>query len=185
MTHTHIEKFAAFATGTTPGDLPSEVAEESRRIILDTVGCALAAVDNAAGRAGIAYGRILGGDRDEATVIGTAGRTSTHGAAFANAELMNALDFEPVALPGHVAPYVVPVTLAAAEAAGRPGERVVAAVAVCHEMSYRFAQAMDRNRDVKDGRASTSPVLGYASTIFGTTAAATPGARPRRIRRRR
>ncbi|MGK5112457.1 MmgE/PrpD family protein [Geodermatophilus sp. CPCC 205506] len=172
MAPTHIEKFAEFATASASQALPHEVAEESKRIILDTVGCALAATDNPAGRAGVDYGRVLGGERDEATIIGVAGRTSVHGAAFANAELMNALDFEPIALPGHVAPYVVPVALAMGEGLHRPGGQVVAAVAVCHEMSYRFAKAMDKNRDVKDGKAHTSPVLGYSSTVFGTTAAA-------------
>lgn len=172
MPSTHVDKFAEFANVSASKSLPLEVVEESKRIILDTVGCALAATDNPAGRAGIDYGRILGGERDEATIIGVSGKTSIHGAAFANAELMNALDFEPIALPGHVAPYVVPVTLAMAEALGGPGEHVVAAVAVCHEMSYRFSKSMDKNRDVKDGKAHTSPVLGYTSTVFGLTAAA-------------
>lgn len=172
MTSTHVERFAEFAGGCASQPLPTEVGEESKRIILDSVGCALAATDNPAGRAGIDYGRVLGGDRGQATIIGVSGRTSVHGAAFANAELMNALDFEPIALPGHVAPYVVPVALAMAEGFGCLGEQVVAAVAVCHEMSYRFAKAMDKNRDVKDGKAHTSPVLGYSSTVFGVTAAA-------------
>lgn len=170
---THVERFADFAHTSQTASLPPEVTEEARRIVLDTVGCALAATDNPAGRAGIAYGRVLGGDRDEATVIGVAGRTSVHGAAFANAELMNALDYEPIAMPGHVAPYVVPVVLAMGEQAQASGALALNAVAVCHEMSQRLAAAMDRNRDVRDGRARTAEVLGYASTVFGVAAAAT------------
>jgi 2-methylcitrate dehydratase PrpD len=168
----HIEKFAAFAAGTQPDRLPSEVADESKRVLLDSIGCALASTDIPTARMGIDYGRVLGGSRDEATIIGLGERSSVHGAAFANAELINALDFHPVSLPGHIAPYVVPVVLALGESLRSTGGQVVSAIAVSHEMSFRFARAMDRNRDIKDGKADTSPVLGYASTIFGVTAAA-------------
>jgi 2-methylcitrate dehydratase PrpD len=169
---THIEKFAEFASNTDAKSLPPEVAGEAKRVLLDSIGCALAAVDIGTGRMGIDYGRVLGGTRDEATIIGVPQRTSVHGAAFANAELMNALDYHPVSLPGHVAPYVIPVVLALGENQQDNGGRIVSAIAVCQEMSFRFARAMDRNRDIKDGKAHTSPVLGYASTSFGVAAAA-------------
>jgi 2-methylcitrate dehydratase PrpD len=173
VSKSHIEKFAAFAVHTLGETLPPQVAEETKRVLLDSIGCALASTDIATGRMGIDYGRILGGSRDEATIIGLSERTSVHGAAFANAELISALDFHPVALPGHVAPYVVPVALALGESRRSTGAQVMAALGVCYEMSFRFARSMDRNRDIKDGKADTSPVLGYASTIFGVTAAAT------------
>lgn len=169
---THIEAFATFVESSGRASLPEEVSEEAKRIILDSIGCALAATETPAARAGIEYGRVLGGDRDEATIVGQPEPSSVHGATFANAEMMNALDFDAVAAPGHVAPYGVPVALALGEALRTPGRLVVAAVAVCHEMSYRFAKAMDRNRDVKEGRAHTAPVLGYASTVFGIAGAA-------------
>jgi 2-methylcitrate dehydratase PrpD len=172
MSKTHIEKFAAFVSGTTVEALPAEVAGESKRILLDVIGCALASTEVSTGRMGVDYGRVLGGGRDEATVIGLDERMSVHGAAFANAELMAALDLHPNSLPGHVAPYVAPVVLALGESRRSSGGQVLAALAVCHEMSFRFAQAMDRNRDIKDGKADTSPVLGYANTVFGITAAA-------------
>lgn len=172
MSKSHIERFAEFAANTRLERLPVAVAEETKRVLLDAIGCALASTDIATARAGIDYGRLLGGSQDEATIIGLAERTSVHGAAYANAELVSALDLHPVSLPGHVAPYVVPVVLALGETRGSTGGQVMSAIAVCHEMSFRLARAMDRNRDIKDGRADTSPVLGYASTVFGVTAAA-------------
>jgi 2-methylcitrate dehydratase PrpD len=173
MPETHIDKFAAFAASASVNRLPPEVAEETKRILLDSIGCALAAVDIPTGRMGIEYGRILGGSSDEATIIGQSQRTSVHGAAFANAETTSTLDMHPISAPGHVAPYAVPVSLALAEKLGRRGTDVMSALAVCHEMSFRFAKTMDKNRDMKDGKADTPPVLGYASTVFGITAAAT------------
>lgn len=173
MSDTHIEKFAAFIISSSADSLPPEVAHETKRILLDTIGCALAAVEVPTGKMGIAYGRILGGTSDEATIIGQSDRTSVHGAAFANAEMSATLDMHPISSPGHVAPYVVPVSLALGEKLHRPGTDVMSSLAVCHEMSFRFAKTMDKNRDIKDGKADTSPVLGYASTVFGITAAAT------------
>jgi 2-methylcitrate dehydratase PrpD len=173
MTTSHIQQFAAFAVGAPASALPPEVADDVKRIILDTVGCALAAGENPTARHGVDYARILGGSTDEATIIGSNGQTSVHGAAFANAELSSALDMHAINLPAHVAPYGVPIVLALGESLRRPGIDAIAAVAVCLEMSHRFSQAMDRNRDVKDGKADTSPVLGYANIVFGLTAAAT------------
>jgi 2-methylcitrate dehydratase PrpD len=91
---------------------------------------------------------------------------------FANGELINALDFDAILPPGHVAPYVVPLAMAAAEARGASGQDLIAAVAVGHEMSYRIGKAMDYLRDTRDGKLFTPNVLGYACTIFGATASA-------------
>lgn len=172
MSESHVEKFAAFAANTLVESLPPEVVEDSKRVLLDSIGCGLAAIDIPSGRMGIDYGRVLGGSSVEATILGLRERTSAHGAAFANAELINALDFDAVASPGHVAPYVVPVALALGESLRSSGGQVMSAIAVCHEMSFRFAKAMDQNRDIQDARANTSAVLGYSSTVFGITAAA-------------
>ncbi|RYE40511.1 MAG: MmgE/PrpD family protein, partial [Hyphomicrobiales bacterium] len=60
VSQTHITRLATFATTTSAGDLPQEIAEETKRIILDSVGCALAATETDAGRIGIDYGRVLG-----------------------------------------------------------------------------------------------------------------------------
>src|SRR5215218_1752165 len=103
-----VEQFAEFAHDSLTADLPDEVVVESERIVLDSLGCALAGGGVPMGRIGVRHGRLLGGSRQHATIIGTAGRTSIFGASFANAELINALDYDAVAPPGHVAPYAVP-----------------------------------------------------------------------------
>jgi 2-methylcitrate dehydratase PrpD len=140
-------------------------------VLLDSLGCALAAVDVQKGRQGIEHGRRLGAGAPEATIVGRAAKVSVFGAAFANAELINALDFDAVLAPGHVAPYVLPGALAVAEHRRAPGRELLSAVAAAHEMSFRFGRAMSLNRDVTDGKVATADVLGYASTIFGATAA--------------
>jgi len=68
---------------------------------------------------------------------------SIFGAAFANGELINALDFDAILPPGHVSPYVIPGALAIAESTGAPGTDLITALALSHEMSYRIGKAMD------------------------------------------
>jgi 2-methylcitrate dehydratase PrpD len=171
MGRTIVEELADFTQRSDYSRLPAEVVDECKRLLLDSIGCALAATEEPKGRIGIEYGRLLGGSGGDATIIGTGDRVSIFGAAFANGELINALDFDSVLPPGHVSPYVLPGALAVAESAGASGKDLIAAVAVAHEMSYRLGKAMDYVRDVKDGKSSPPPVAGYSSTVFGATAA--------------
>ena len=171
MTRTIVQKLADFTVDSTLDRLPSEVVHESKRLLLDSIGCAVAAIDQLKGRAGIGYGKIIGGADPVATIIGAGEKVSLHGAAFANAELINTLDMDAVLFPGHVSPYVMPGAMAAAEVYKVSGKRVLEAIASSHEMSFRFGRAMDNQRDTKDGRLVKLRAFGYASTIFGATAA--------------
>jgi 2-methylcitrate dehydratase PrpD len=168
---TIIEQLADFAVQCEFAQLPAQVVEESKRILLDSIGCALAALDEPKGLIGIDYGRLMGGTNGDATIIGTGDRVSIFGAAFANGELINALDYDAVLPPGHVTPYVLPGALAVGESLGVSGKDLISALALAHEMSYRIGKAMDYLRDVKDGKVDPPAVFGYSSTIFGAAAA--------------
>ncbi|MBC7437092.1 MAG: MmgE/PrpD family protein [Bdellovibrionales bacterium] len=166
---TLIQQLAAF-TQVRYEDLPPAVIEESKRLLLDSIGAALAAVDSPKGRIGIDYGVLTGGT-GKSTVVGTSHKLNIFGAAFANAELINALDMDAILPPGHVTPYVLPGALAVAEERGMSGKELIRAIAVSHEISYRLGKAMDYLRDTKDGKIATPRVYGYSSTVFGATAA--------------
>ncbi len=166
------EQLASFAAKTNYSDLPPKVVDECKRDMLDSIGCALAAKGQSKADKGIACGRRLGGSDGPATIIGTGQRSSIFGAAFANGEMISTLDADSVLLPGHVSPYVLPGAFAIAESEGRSGQDLIAAVAVSHEMSYRFGAAMNGTREYRDGKAATAAVVGYSSTIFGATASA-------------
>jgi 2-methylcitrate dehydratase PrpD len=172
MASTNVEKLAAFAQSMKDAPPPPEVLDETKRILLDALGCGLAATNSEYGRVGVEYGRILGANGDQATIIGQRERTSIHGAAVANTELISALDLTAINLPGHVAPYILPLTLALGEAEHRSGSRLLAAAAVHFEVSFRLSNSMDDLRDVVDGEPATPQVFGYASMIFGLAAAA-------------
>ena len=111
MSNTIIEQLADFSASTQFHKLPTEVIEESKRDILDSMGVALAAIDQPKGRAGIECARRMSGSNGNATIIGTGEKSTVFGAAFANGELINTLDMDSVLLPGHVSPFVLPVLL--------------------------------------------------------------------------
>ena len=162
-----------FVADTQFGDLPSDVVQESKRILLDSLGCAIAAVEETKGKIGIEYAQVLGGSDDTATIFGAKGRSSIFGAAFANGELINSLDFDAILPPGHVSPYVLPGALAVAEVDRVAGRDLLVSIALSHELSNRFGKAMDYIRDTVDNKVSMPPILGYTSTVFGATAAIT------------
>lgn len=168
---TIVERLGAFSANTSYSDLSSEAAEETKRLILDSIGCALAAQDDTKGQIGISIADQIGGGAKDAVIYGAARRSSVMGAAFANSELINALDMDAVLPPGHVSPYVIPAALALSEQRQGSGADLVAALAIGHEMTFRIAKSMDYLRDVKNGKSEPPKVFGYSSSLFGAASA--------------
>lgn len=160
-----------FALQTRFEDLPEEVVHESKRILLDSMGCALAGINTDKGKVAIEVARHMSG-RAEATIIGTKDKACCMASAFSNGELINALDYDCVLPPGHVTPFVLPASLALAESGGATGKDLILAIALSHEISIRLARSMEYYRNFVDDRLLTPSVYGYSSTIFGGTAAA-------------
>lgn len=132
-------------------DLPQMVAQESKRVLLDSVGVAIAGLAIDKGKYAVELARRLGGP-PESTIVGIGDKVSCTNASFANGELINALDMDALLIPSHVAPYVIPASLALAESVGTSGKGLITANVLAHEISARL------------GRAMTS--IGYA-TIYG------------------
>jgi 2-methylcitrate dehydratase PrpD len=170
--NTLVGQLVDFATSVRYGQLPAEVIVECKRILLDSLGCAYAALSADKGKLAVQAGRRMGG-AGEASVFGCGDRLSATSAAFVNGELISALDFEVfTSPPGHVAPYVLPALLAAAEVGQASGKQVIEAIAVAHEVSARIGASMSHYRDVTPGKQISFPaVTGYSSTIFGGTLA--------------
>lgn len=126
-----------FSADTRFEDLPPEVVHEARRYVLDALGCALGghAVDK--GRIAALHAKRLGGP-PEAMVVGQRTPVGMSAAAFANAELVNALDQD--SLP-HVVPITLPPVLAAAQATHASGAELIAALVVAHEIGIRLNRA--------------------------------------------
>lgn len=165
------ESLADFTIETRFEDLPTAVVHEAKRILLDAIGCAIGGIGLEKSRIGIEFAKLQGGNDRGATIFGSSVRASIFGAAFANGEAINALDFDAILPPGHVSPYVLPGLLAVSEVDHASGRDVILATAISHEMSNRFGKAMDNIRDIIDGKHRMPEVLGYTSTVFGGTAA--------------
>jgi len=133
---------AKFSCETRFEDLPEAVVRETERMLLDTVGVAFAAQAIDKGKICVAVSQRLGG-APEATILGSRGKVSASNAALANGELINALDYDALFIPGgHVAPYVVPAILAMAEARDVSGRDLVLALALGTEVAMRVTRGM-------------------------------------------
>ena len=115
-------------------NLPPEVVREVKRTLLDGIGNALGGIASDKGKIGIQMARLHEG-KPEATLIGVGGKYPAPVAAFANAELFNGLDMDPIP---HVPPVVLAPVLAVSEAEGISGRRLISALAVGQEIAARF-----------------------------------------------
>lgn len=157
-----------------PGPLPDGVLDTSRRLLMDTVGCALAGHATVKGRVAVQSADLFG-DGNVATVIG-GGSASLLSAAFANGELSNAIDMDAILTPGHVTPYIVAPSLAAAEVSDCTGSELLKAIAIGHEVAARVAGSFTPYRETirteHGPEYRLSAVMGYGSTIVGGALAA-------------
>lgn len=126
-------------------DIPEEVVEHSKIVMLDTVGAMLAASNPAypASRVITDFVREQGG-REEATVVGREFKTPSTNAALANGTLGYMCDIEShhVEAVLHEAAVLLPSALAAGEREGASGRDVIAAFVLGVDIETRLALAM-------------------------------------------
>lgn len=131
-----------FAVGTNFENLPSEVVHETKRIILDTIGCGIGGYSLNRGKIVVELARDLGG-RPEASIFVTGCKVSCANAAFANADLANALDADETLLNfAHFANVLVANALAVGELQGATGQDLITAVAVGFDITARIGLSM-------------------------------------------
>lgn len=118
-------------------DLPPAVIDAARRCMVDALGCGLAGWESDKGRRAAETMASLGGP-GEAQLWGGKARVATTNAAFANAELMNGLDYD--AIP-HIPPVIVPALLAVAEARKISGRDFILALVIAYELAARLSSA--------------------------------------------
>ena len=154
--------------------LPHEVIHECKRILLDSLGCALLSRTVDKGRISIELARRLGGP-PESTVIGSRDKVSAAGAAFANGELINAMDMDVAVYPGgHVSPLVIPACLALAESKRASGKELLLALALAHEIAQRIGGCLGgmKRYNKQEAQIEVVDVYGYSFSIFGGAAGA-------------
>ena len=134
---------AEFASGLRIGDVPREVRESAKTLLLDALACALA------GHRGEETAQVTGmasslAQSGENTVIGGA-RLSLAGATLLNGYLITAVTMCDVHRPTltHITPEVVPPVLAIAERDRVPGDELLAALVAGLEITARIGIGLD------------------------------------------
>ena len=136
-----LQSLARFVSETRYEDLPAAVVSETKRILLDSIGCALSSLSVDKGKMSVELARRLGGP-PESSIIGTNYKVSCSNAALANGELINATDFCAVIPPGHIPTNVIPAPLAMAESKGASGKDLILATVMGFEIAARVASAL-------------------------------------------
>lgn len=139
------EKYADFVTSLRFSDLSGEVVQRAKVSVLDLVGVTLAGSDMPFPRAARDYLSGLGG-KPEATMIRTGGRKfPAPAAALANGISGHALDMDDGHRYGafHPGVAVIPAALAAAEAAGADGARLIGGIVAGYETVIRISRGIN------------------------------------------
>lgn len=143
-------------------DLPANVIATAKRVTLDTLGCALGALDAEPVRAARKVVAVQGGN-PQATIVGVGGKVSCDQAAFVNAIALRYLDYNDyIALgrPHHGSMNVAPA-LASAEMQQASGKDFLLGLVAGYELEVRLRDAMAAREP--EGWDGASIVAQYAS----------------------
>lgn len=168
---------ADFAASIRYDQLPPFVVAETKRLLLDTIGCALGGLYTEKGRLAVKLAQNLGG-LPEASLFGTDQKVSAASSAYATGELMNALDYEALlSPPEHATPYVLAAPLAVGEMKRISGKECILATALSHELATRLGSSLlfgERfNVEIPErGVGLSIPFAGFGQCVFAGTAAA-------------
>jgi 2-methylcitrate dehydratase PrpD len=168
---TALATLAAHGSGLSLQDLPETVRAETRRMILDMLGCVVAARATSAGKvsARIAAGMGHG-----------AGRTSLMGDAYLIARLGDAMDFEEGCAGAHFGCGAVGTALALARDSDVSGAALLVSIATGYELAARLSAATGSYYVTDaEGRQVFAPVWGIAAPVV--MAAVGAGARLRSL----
>ena len=171
-------KLAEFAANLRFEDLPSEVVERAKFLIMDTVGISVRAMhDSESTPALIQACDAMGYAGGDSRVVGSSQTYTAPGAAMINGTLAHSLDFDDTHAAGsiHSSAPIVPAALAAAEMVGADGRTVIAAIIAGYEVQIRLSLALNPSEHYQRGYhpSATCGVFGAAAAagrIFGLDA---------------
>jgi len=174
MAETIVARLGRFAVQARSSGLGPRVSTDAAERVKDTVGNALAAVQEEP-PAIVRTAMLEIGGVGEATVLGTGDRMPAAHAALVNGTLAHALDFDDTHLPSvlHPSSSVVPAALAVAETTQATGADLLTAVAVGDEIAVRLGMA---SYDPKIRNSIFFENGLHATSIIGTLGAAASAA---------
>jgi len=135
-------RMAQFALSLQYEQIPEPSVKEAKRFLLDSVGCALAALDHEDMRQAYDFVKQLG-ETEQATVIGHGTKTNLGNAALMNALLIRAMDYNDIYWkqdPSHPSD-ILPAALAPAEYKELSGKDLLVGILICYELEMRLCLA--------------------------------------------
>jgi len=142
---TIVEQLSAYATALRYEDLPPDVVVQAKRLIVDSVGCALGGYASAPAKIAREMAATVTSSRP-ANVIGSGARSSIDMATFANGVMLRFLDFNDgytsKGESGHPSDSIAAI-LTVADALGRSGKDVIAATVLAYEVFCRICDEVD------------------------------------------
>jgi 2-methylcitrate dehydratase PrpD len=166
---TRTQKLVEFASALRFEDIPPDIVDISKRMILDSLGCALAASTLGDGcKEVVSVMQALGG-KPESTILGFNTKVAATGAAFANGALIHALNYDPIGADiGHVGVVCLAAPLALAEAEGIvSGKEFLTASIVACETVARITAAVARTGRHPSEKFLAGQLLGYFGAAIG------------------
>ncbi len=137
------EELADYACGLRYSDLGKATVEETKKRVLDALGCAIGAYSEAPVRIAREVAAVRSGGRS--TIIGTRAKVPPDVAAFVNGLMIRYFDFNDTYLskePAHPSDNIG-ATLSVAEAVGASGKEFILATALAYEVQCRLCDSAD------------------------------------------
>ena len=159
-----------FAVNLKYEDLPAEVAEMAKKMVIQTIGAALASREMDFTKSVLDFSKKYSTGPSDATLMLDGGKTSLLGAVFANSIIADNIDWEDCSWTGHPSAGLVPAALAVAEARGKSGRDFLTAVVAGFEVYQRIAMVIQPPRGFKSN-------IGWGLTSWQIFASCAPAAK--------
>lgn len=136
------QRWARFAQELDYEKIPQKAINEAKRFLLDSIGCAFAALNNKDTQAAYHYIQDLGGNK-QATVIGWGTKANLPQSTLINSLLIRALDYNDIYWeqdPSHPSD-IIPAILSTGEFKKKSGKEILLGIILAYELEMRLCQA--------------------------------------------
>ncbi len=161
--------YAEYATGLRFEDLPSEVVDHAKKLVLDIVANSIGGHEWMDSGPKIVEGiRTLNRGQRGATVLATGEEMAPEWASLANGSMAHSLDYDNHHAKGviHAGSSVVTCALAAGEDVGADGKELLTAVVVGYEIACRLAMALGPHSSHEMGFHPTGTCATFSSSAI-------------------
>ena len=135
-------QFARWAANLRFDDLPPEVVDKVKALMLHALTSAIFGAQDAHARQTLSLVLAEEGKPDGASILVDGGKATRVGAVFANSELMHASNlFDSYRMLTHPGPVLIPAALVNAELEKRNGKDIITALAAGYELSCRLCDS--------------------------------------------